>query len=295
MEAPIVKLAHGILTPEEIAKCADVDIPMLPNAVLPRLKESEVSVATFDYLSVVGSLIHFANCMRPDISFAVGALARHGLCPGKAHVRAAKRTVMYLFNTRKLGITYRRPKSIDVERKNIPIIHEGAKHPLDNGLNLLQTFADSDYAGDETKRSTYGTTVMMNGGPIAWSSTLGKTIATSTCEAEIHAAVIAVKDAIHIKQMLIDLELYPKNRPLQIAEDMNIAALPRRCRPFSLTESGPLKIRTKHNNGVRVFFSPSAHERQCEALEFMDRPFQVLMTRLERRISILEGESSDLL
>jgi len=24
MEAPIVKLAHGILTPEEIAKCADV-------------------------------------------------------------------------------------------------------------------------------------------------------------------------------------------------------------------------------------------------------------------------------
>lgn len=61
MEAPIVKLAHGILTPEEIAKCADVDIPMLPNAVLPRLKESEVSVATFDYLSVVGSLIHFAT------------------------------------------------------------------------------------------------------------------------------------------------------------------------------------------------------------------------------------------
>ena len=246
MEAPIVKLAHGILTPEEIAKCADVDIPMLPNAVLPRLKEREVPVATFDYLSVVGSLIHFANCMRPDISFAVGALARHGLCPGKAHVRAAKRTVMYLFNTRKLGITYRRPRSIDVERKNIPIIHEGAKHPLDNGLNLLQTFADSDYAGDETKRSTYGTTVMMNGGPIAWSSTLGKTIATSTCEAEIHAAVIAVKDAIHIKQMLIDLELYPKNRPLEIAED-NSAAI-------AQANSGIKYIRNAKHYEIRLRF-----------------------------------------
>ena len=33
---------------------------------------------------------------------------------------------------------------------------------------------------------------------------------------------------------------------------MNIGVLPRRCRPFSLTESGPLKSRTKHNNGVRV-------------------------------------------
>ena len=63
----------------------------------------------------------------------------------------------------------------------------------------------------------------MNGGPIAWSSTLGKTIATSTCEAEIHAAVIAVKDAIHIKRMLQDLELYPGDRPSEIAEDNSAA------------------------------------------------------------------------
>ena len=90
MEAPIVKLAHGILTPEEIAKSSDVHIPMLPNAVLPRLKEREVPVATFDYLSVVGML------------------ALHGLCPGKAHVRVAKRAIMYLYNYRELGITYRR-------------------------------------------------------------------------------------------------------------------------------------------------------------------------------------------
>ena len=38
---------------------------------------------------------------------------------------------------------------------------------------------------------------------------------------------------------------------------MNIDALPLRCRPFSLTVSGPLKSRTKHNIGVRVpIFSP---------------------------------------
>ena len=153
---------------------------MLPNAVLPRLKEREVPVTTFDYLSVVGSFIHFANCMRPDIYFAVGALARHGLSPGKAHVRAAKRAVMYLYNSRRLGISYRRPGYAD--EKYVPVIHEGAKHPLYNGLNRLQTFADSDYAGDETKKSTYGTVIMMNCGPIAWSSTMGKPIATSTCE-----------------------------------------------------------------------------------------------------------------
>ena len=132
-------------------------------------------------------------------------LARHGLCPGSAHVRAVKRAVMCLYSSRELGITYRSPSTPG--EKNIPVIHEGAKHPHDNELNRLQTCADSDYAGDETKKSTYGTVGMVNGGPIAWSSNMGKTIATSTCDAEIHAAVIAVKYAIHIKKMLQDLEL----------------------------------------------------------------------------------------
>ena len=86
----------------------------------------------------------------------------------------------------------------------------------------------------------------MNGGPIAWSSTLGKTIATSTCEAEIHAAVIAVKDAIHIKQMLIDLELYPKNRPLEIAED-NSAAI-------AQANSGIKYIRNAKHYEIRLRF-----------------------------------------
>ena len=60
---------------------------------------------------------------------------------------------------------------------------------------------------------------MMNGGPIAWSSTLRKTVAMSTCEAEIYAAVLAVKDAAHIKRLLKDLELIKDDGPVEIAED----------------------------------------------------------------------------
>ena len=52
---------------------------------------------------------------------------------------------------------------------------------------------------------------------------------------------------------------------------MNIGALPRQFHPFSRTESGPLKSRTKHNSRFRVPFSPCAHERQWEALGFMGR------------------------
>ncbi len=81
------------------------------------------------------------------------------------------------------------------------MIFERGKHPLDNGVNLLQTFADSDYAMDDTRRSTMGMVIMLNGGPVAWSSVLGKTVATSTCEAEINAAVVAAKDALHIQRL----------------------------------------------------------------------------------------------
>ena len=129
------------------------------------------------------------NCVRCDASYAVGVLAS-------------------------LGITYSRPSS----GGNVPVMYEGATHPLDNGKNLLQTFADSDYAADETRRSTMGYVIMLNGGPIMWSSVLGKTVAMSTCEAEVNAAVSASKDALHLNRMLAELG-YSNGKPLQIAED----------------------------------------------------------------------------
>jgi hypothetical protein len=149
METAITKLALGLLTKEELVKAADVCLPMLPNAKLPKLLVREVPVEDFDYLSVVGSLMHLANCVRCDIAYAVGCLARHALNPGKAHVKACRRVVMYLYNTRTLGITYSR--SLNALERNIPAMHEGAKHPLDNEQNKLKTFADSDYAADETR------------------------------------------------------------------------------------------------------------------------------------------------
>jgi hypothetical protein len=215
MEMMIRKLAEGLLTEEELARSKSVRTPMLKT---PLLKETECTVSKdeFDYLSVVGSLLHIANCVRCDISYAVGVLSRHAATPGPAHVKAAKRVVMYLFNTLTLGITYRRP---DTGVRTEPVLYEGAKHPLDDGTNRLMTFADSDYAGSETRRSTMGTVLMLNGGPIAWCSTLGKTVALSTCEAEVNAACLASKDALHFSQMLFDIGAIDEMKALQIAED----------------------------------------------------------------------------
>jgi len=241
MEMAITKLCMGILTKEELAKAALEPTPML---VTPLLKSIERTVPkeTFDYLSVVGSLLHIANCVRCDISYAVGVLARHAAHPGPAHVRAVKRVLQYLFSTRSLGITYTRPTS----GKNTPRMYEGAKHPLDDGQNHLQVFADSDYAADQSRRSTMGSIVMMNGGPVTWSSVLGKTVAMSTCEAEVNAAVVAAKDALHLKQLLVDLDLYDPLAPLQIAED-NSACI-------AQAESGIRHVRNAKHYEIRLRF-----------------------------------------
>ena len=215
MEAAITKLCFSILTKEELAKSETVFTPMLTTP-LKKQSERTVSKSTFDYLSVVGSLLHIVNCLRPDIAYAVGSLARFATTPGDQHVRACKRVLQYLFKTRALGITY--SKDTGTNPKNVPFMYESAKHPLDNGTNKLQIFADSDYAADETRRSTMGSVIMMNGGPVSWSSVLGKTVALSTCEAEVNAAVEATKEALHLSRLLVDLG-YSDGSPLQIAED----------------------------------------------------------------------------
>ena len=64
----------------------------------------------------------------------------------------------------------------------MPLVFKGARHPLDNGKNLLHTVADSDYAADEIRRPTTGNVIMMSIESIAWTSFLGMAVATSTCD-----------------------------------------------------------------------------------------------------------------
>jgi hypothetical protein len=223
MSSMIDKLANLVLTKEERVKSTSIDFPMLPTP-LPKLVDREVSVTTFDYLSVVGSLLHLANCVRCDIAFAVGCLARYSMTPGKAHVKAVKRVVQYLYNTKELGIAYYRDNKSNETPNVIQDIqvYENGLHPNDQDKlanNASVTYADSDYAMDYTRKSTMGIVVMLNNGPISWTSVLGKTVATSTCEAEVNAAVSAVKDSLHFKLMMLELGLAKDTDPILLMED----------------------------------------------------------------------------
>jgi hypothetical protein len=72
--------------------------------------------------------------------------------------------------------------------RNDPSIYEKGLHPLHIDAELLKICANPDCASYQPRRSDMGMIVMLNGGPIAWASVLGKAISTSSSQAKINAA-----------------------------------------------------------------------------------------------------------
>ena len=209
-EHAITKLAKSLGITEKVPS---VKTPM---KVTPLTKLTEPPSVQFGYLNAVGSLLHIAQVSRPDIAYAVGSLSRHAATFGPEHIKAVKRCVQYLFNTKDLCIRYSGDKG-----SNEPVAYEAGRHPLQEqpGIDITKAFVDADYAMDiPTRRSTSGIIVFMNGGPISWSSRLQKVTAQSTAEAEIHAATELVKELVHLKLLLNEIGLRG-NEPIPVHED----------------------------------------------------------------------------
>ena len=102
--------------------------------------------------------------------------------PGRVHWEAAKRTMRYLKGTGDYGITL---------------------GSTDGGL---EAYVDADWASQPHRHSMSGYIIMLNGGPVAWSSRKQPIIALSTAEAEYIALTAAAREILYL-QLLIE-ELY---------------------------------------------------------------------------------------
>ncbi|KAJ9511243.1 hypothetical protein QJQ45_017167 [Haematococcus lacustris] len=157
-------------------------VPMAPGTKL--VKEGDALDTTHhSYSALVGSLLYLSCCTRPDIAYAVGALARHLAAPTQQHWAAAKAVLSYLKGTASQGLVF-------------------------GGSDSLQGYCDADYAGDkDTARSTTGYVFTLHGAAISWSSRLQPTVAMSTAKAEYMAASGAVKEAVWLRKLMQDLGL----------------------------------------------------------------------------------------
>ena len=125
---------------------------------------------------------------RPDIAYCAHALTRYLRNPNKHHHDLLKRLVRYLYHTRHVGLKY----------------SSGGANPY-----RLSAASDSSFADCvDTNRSTLGWCLWLGDEPsgvISWGSRISKTTALSTTEAEVQAALEALRDVLWFRDFLGEL------------------------------------------------------------------------------------------
>ena len=164
--------------------CFPLSIPADPHAQLsiemaPREPKDVEYMATVPFRSLLGSLVYAAHSIRPDISYAVSAVAKFCQNPGIPHWKALKRVLKYLKGTRNYGLCFAAPFN-----ESTP-------------SNILKCYTDADYAGDlDKRRSRSGYLFMLNGVAISWRSKLQTCVALSTTESEYVVWCESTKEAV---------------------------------------------------------------------------------------------------
>lgn len=142
-----------------------------------------------DFASLIGSLLYLANCTRPDISYAVGTLARNMRNPHSSHMKLARHLLRYCIATRDLGLSFGPSTSTE---------------PLE-----VVGFSDSNYGGahlsvvDEVinRRSVSGFVFLSNGTPVAWQSKRQPVMSRSSDDAEYVGMANAASTGLWLRKL----------------------------------------------------------------------------------------------
>ncbi|SOV02228.1 uncharacterized protein UDID_19147 [Ustilago sp. UG-2017a] len=134
-----------------------------------------------EYPQIVGKLLWLSNGTCPDISQAVGVLARYMTQPSREHYNAAQKVLQYLDHTRDIHLQYGSNKQQD----------------------FLMAHSNANWASDTTAqhKSSSGSAVFMCGNLVAWKSALQRCTALSAVEAEFVAATEAAREVLFFKHL----------------------------------------------------------------------------------------------
>lgn len=147
------------------------------------------------YQQAIGRLMWISNSTRFDISYVVGQLSQHCNKPAIRHWNGVTQVFRYLSGTRNLKL-WLGGESQDEAPKSRNACYSYKLHG----------FSDADYAGDQTDRkSVTGHIYLLNKGPVSWSSTKQKCVATSTTEAEYIALSEASKQGQWLRALIKEL------------------------------------------------------------------------------------------
>ena len=167
------------------------------------------------YQSLIGTLQYAASATRPDISNKVWELAMFNQNPSSAHNTAALDVLRYLKHTRTIGLKY------------------------SPGSFSIRAYCDADYASNlDSRRSVSAYIFTLANAAICWSTRTQRRVAQSTTEAKYAAINHAAREAIWLRSLLIELQLFPDVPPINVQTD-NKGAL-------DLAKNPVFHSRTKH-------------------------------------------------
>lgn len=138
----------------------------------------------FPYRRVVGQILYLSTHTRPDVAVAISILARHVESPRKKHIDGLIKLVKYLKGTTEKGLVLTPGES-----------------------NKLSAHVDSNWGGESGsgRRSRTGVAIFYGDALISYNSTLQKSIALSSTEAEYIALSEACKSVIWLRRVCDEL------------------------------------------------------------------------------------------
>ncbi|KAL7552295.1 hypothetical protein ACHAWF_018275 [Thalassiosira exigua] len=166
----------------------------------------------FGYRKGIGQLIYPYMTCRPDLSYAVVRASQYSSFPAPIHYHGVRHALKYLYCTRDDGIYFWRTTPNDalpdvppppINSNAHDLLHDG--RPIHDALDP-HGYMDSDWGAClRTRRSFGGTCIRLAGGPIAYRSSLQKTVASSSTEAEFMEASDTGKMMLFVRSIMNDL------------------------------------------------------------------------------------------
>jgi len=200
-------------------------IPASPGVDIGPKRDDE-SGGEWPVREAIGSMMWVSTFSRPDISFAVRAVARHAHAPAERHWKAIVKILAYLKETRDLGITYKRG----------------------SGLGLA-VYVDASYADVEDRRSVSGLATTVGGTVISHGSKTQAIVSLSSTEAEYIAAGEGVKEALFVRAVLSFIAPETSGSSIQVLED-NQGAMALVQNPLSSARSKHIDVRYHFIRGL---------------------------------------------
>ncbi|GJX60622.1 hypothetical protein Tco_0292012 [Tanacetum coccineum] len=156
---------------------------MSPETKLTRDEDGE-PIDDTKYRGMIGSLLYL-TASRPDIMFSVCLCARFQEALKTSHLEVVKRIFRYIKGTSQLGLWY----------------------PKGTGIETI-VYANSDHAGGYVdNKSKSGVCTFLGCCLTLWFSKKQTALAISTTEAEYVSAGKACRQALWMKQALVDYDI----------------------------------------------------------------------------------------